>query len=514
MSLVPWNQLNPGESPFVFVFEKIGIKLAPDVINFVVITAAASSCNSGLFSTGRMLYALAQFRQAPRIFGQVSRNHVPAAGITFSAILMAIGVLLNYVVPEQVFVWVTSISLVGSLWTWAIIMIAHLGYRKAVRAGQVEERVLPHARRAVHQLDVRRLSGSGRRFPVPGSGDPRGALCRARLVRSVVDWIPDRKVTWSGRSGALNGESPGSGFVRARGMAWRGRPRSGALAGKPAGAFSRDHVGTGSMQAAPWAGEREISTMASVTVDDIRAAAAAIAGFIPGDTVDSVHLPFGSPGLPADAEAGEHASHRLFQGARRAQQAAGAEPGCEAARRGRRLGGKSCPRRRPSRQASRHPVHHRDAADHPVHEGLAHRRIRRAGGAVRRKPQRVSGACRESRGRTRADHGSRLRRRGDHRRSGYRRAGTARGGARSRRHRRADRRRGDHLRHRHRRQGDQTGDPDHRCRGHDVSVDERSAQERHARLRWPHPGGGHRREESRRVDPRDHRQAGGRHHSC
>lgn len=138
MSLVPWNQLNPGESPFVFVFEKMGVKLAPDVINFVVITAAASSCNSGLFSTGRMLYALAQFRQAPRIFGQVSRNHVPAAGITASAILMGIGVLLNYVVPEQVFVWVTSISLVGSLWTWAIIMIAHLGYRKAVRAGQVK----------------------------------------------------------------------------------------------------------------------------------------------------------------------------------------------------------------------------------------------------------------------------------------------------------------------------------------------------------------------------------------
>lgn len=138
MSLVPWNQLNPGQSPFVLVFEKIGIRAAPDVINFVVITAAASSCNSGIFSTGRMLYTLAQFGQAPSFLGKVSNNHVPAAGITFSAILMLIGVLLNYVVPEQVFVWVTSISLVGSLWTWAIIMIAHLGYRKAVRAGEVK----------------------------------------------------------------------------------------------------------------------------------------------------------------------------------------------------------------------------------------------------------------------------------------------------------------------------------------------------------------------------------------
>jgi amino acid transporter, AAT family len=49
--------------------------------------------------------------------------------------LMMTGVVLNYVVPEQVFVYVTSISLVGSLWTWALIVIAHLGYRKMVAAG-------------------------------------------------------------------------------------------------------------------------------------------------------------------------------------------------------------------------------------------------------------------------------------------------------------------------------------------------------------------------------------------
>jgi len=136
MALVPWNELKPGISPFVFVFERIGIPGAAGIINFVVITAAASSCNSGIFSTGRMLYTLAQFRQAPQAFGKVNRNHLPANAITFSAALMSIGVVLNYVVPEQVFTWVTSISLIGALWTWSIIMIAHRGYRKAVAAGQ------------------------------------------------------------------------------------------------------------------------------------------------------------------------------------------------------------------------------------------------------------------------------------------------------------------------------------------------------------------------------------------
>jgi AAT family amino acid transporter/D-serine/D-alanine/glycine transporter len=139
MSLVTWSQLRPDTSPFVLVFEKIGIPAGAEIINFVVITAAASSCNSGIFSTGRMLYSLAGNGQAPRAFGKVSSRNVPAAGITASATIMLIGVALNYVVPERVFVYVTSISLVGSLWTWALIVIAHLGYRKAVAVGETRQ---------------------------------------------------------------------------------------------------------------------------------------------------------------------------------------------------------------------------------------------------------------------------------------------------------------------------------------------------------------------------------------
>lgn len=137
MSLVPWTQLNANTSPFVLVLGKIGIPAGAGLINFVVITAAASSCNSGLFSTGRMLYSLAQSGQAPKVFGRVNRGNVPAAGVTASAALMLIGVALNYIIPERVFVYVTSVSLVGSLWTWAVILIAHLGYRKAVAAGRL-----------------------------------------------------------------------------------------------------------------------------------------------------------------------------------------------------------------------------------------------------------------------------------------------------------------------------------------------------------------------------------------
>ena len=136
MSLVPWTALDPKMSPFVFVFGQLGLPGAATIINLVVITAAASSCNSGLFSTGRMLWTLGRRGQAPRVFGTLNRGKVPAAGIHASAVVMLIGVLLNYLVPERVFTMVTSIALIGTLWTWGIILVAHARYRRAVAAGR------------------------------------------------------------------------------------------------------------------------------------------------------------------------------------------------------------------------------------------------------------------------------------------------------------------------------------------------------------------------------------------
>jgi AAT family amino acid transporter len=137
MSVVPWNELSPEVSPFVFVFEKLRVPAAASIITAVVITAAASSCNSGLFSTGRMLWTLAQRGQGPRAFGSLNAQQVPAAGIHASAAVMLIVIALNYSVPKEVFTWVTSIALIGTLWTWGIILVAHRNYRLAVAAGNI-----------------------------------------------------------------------------------------------------------------------------------------------------------------------------------------------------------------------------------------------------------------------------------------------------------------------------------------------------------------------------------------
>ncbi|MDP4164248.1 MAG: alanine permease AlaP [Bacillota bacterium] len=133
MSIYPWNEIGLKGSPFVLTFQKVGIPWAPGIINFVVLTAALSSCNSGIFSTGRMLYNLAEHGEAPRIFGRLTKNGVPGLAVLASAGALLLGVLLNGIVPEQVFTWVTSIATFGAIWTWAVILLSQIRYRRSLK---------------------------------------------------------------------------------------------------------------------------------------------------------------------------------------------------------------------------------------------------------------------------------------------------------------------------------------------------------------------------------------------
>ena len=69
----------------------------------------------------------------------MSSRKIPTFAITASAALLLVGVLLNCVVPERAFAYVTGIATVGALWTWAIILVSHLGYRKAVCEGRARQ---------------------------------------------------------------------------------------------------------------------------------------------------------------------------------------------------------------------------------------------------------------------------------------------------------------------------------------------------------------------------------------
>ncbi|MEU0168160.1 amino acid permease [Streptomyces iakyrus] len=143
LSVVKWTEFSAGESPFVHAFGKIGIPLAAGIVNFVVLTAALSSCNSGMYSTGRMLRDLASNSEAPQAFGKLNARKTPAVGITVSVALMGIGVVLNYVVPEKAFLYVTSVATAAGIWTWMMILVSHIRYRSAVDAGRLRASSFP-----------------------------------------------------------------------------------------------------------------------------------------------------------------------------------------------------------------------------------------------------------------------------------------------------------------------------------------------------------------------------------
>ena len=130
MSIYPWTVVSPSSSPFVQVFTVAGITAAAAIVNFIVLTSAASACNSGLFSTSRMVYTLAREGNAPHMMFRLRSNHVPMNAVVFSALVIFIAVVLQYIMPESVFVFITSISTFCFIFIWAIITICHLKYRK------------------------------------------------------------------------------------------------------------------------------------------------------------------------------------------------------------------------------------------------------------------------------------------------------------------------------------------------------------------------------------------------
>ena len=130
MSIYPWIAVDPNSSPFVAVFNAVGFLAAASIVNFVVLTSAASATNSGIFSTSRMIYALSKRGHAPSRMRRLTNHAVPYQATLFSAAALLFTVVLNYVMPESVFIMITSISTFCFIYIWAIIVICHLKYRK------------------------------------------------------------------------------------------------------------------------------------------------------------------------------------------------------------------------------------------------------------------------------------------------------------------------------------------------------------------------------------------------
>lgn len=136
--LLPSSMYKSGTSPFVTALEKIGIPASAQIMSVVLITAALSSVNSGLYTTGRVLRSLAFNGSAPMILSKMSRHGVPYAGVLLTGVIYLVGVYLNLVLPGDAFEFTTGLSAVGIIGMWSMIMIAHLAMQRAVKAGYIE----------------------------------------------------------------------------------------------------------------------------------------------------------------------------------------------------------------------------------------------------------------------------------------------------------------------------------------------------------------------------------------
>ncbi|KAF1023775.1 MAG: Proline-specific permease ProY [Acinetobacter bereziniae] len=143
MSIFPWNQIGSHGSPFVQIFESLGIKSAAAVLNIVVITAAVSAINSDVFGAGRMMYGMAIKGKAPTSFAKTSRNGVPFMTVIVMASVLLVGVLLNYLIPENVFEIIASIATFATVYVWLMILLAQFGMRKKLSTEEIKKLDFP-----------------------------------------------------------------------------------------------------------------------------------------------------------------------------------------------------------------------------------------------------------------------------------------------------------------------------------------------------------------------------------
>ncbi|WP_301149410.1 amino acid permease [Mycobacterium simiae] len=133
--LLPYTAYKAGESPFVTFFSKIGFHGAGDLMNIVVLTAALSSLNAGLYSTGRVMHSLAVSGSGPKFAAHMTKNGVPYGGIAMTAVICLFGIGLNAFNPGEAFEIVLNIAALGIIASWATIVLCQLRFVKLTKAG-------------------------------------------------------------------------------------------------------------------------------------------------------------------------------------------------------------------------------------------------------------------------------------------------------------------------------------------------------------------------------------------
>lgn len=139
MAVIPWTMIDGELSPFVQIFDSAGISVAAHILNFVVLAAALSVYNSGLYSNGRMLYSLAGQGNAPKVFTKVSSRGTPYVGVLASSAVTVIAVIVVMIWHDFAFNYMLSIALIAGIINWMMIMITQWKFRRRIGPDEVKK---------------------------------------------------------------------------------------------------------------------------------------------------------------------------------------------------------------------------------------------------------------------------------------------------------------------------------------------------------------------------------------
>lgn len=135
LAIVPWTAAASGasQSPFVTVMQRTHIPGAAGVVNFVILIAALSAMNSQLYITARMLFSLSRSGFAPRALGRLTSRGVPFAALLASTLGIALAAVLSIRYHERSFLLMLALSMFGPMFTWFMIFVTHLAFRRKHR---------------------------------------------------------------------------------------------------------------------------------------------------------------------------------------------------------------------------------------------------------------------------------------------------------------------------------------------------------------------------------------------
>ncbi|MGW0182210.1 amino acid permease [Nocardia sp. NPDC003345] len=136
-TIVPWYQVKPGQSPFVEALSTMGIPAGADIMNAIVLVAVLSCLNSGLYTSSRMLFALARDGDAPQVVATLDRRGVPRAALAIALLVGAGCIGMAYFSPDTVFTFLLNASGATILLVYTMIVASQIKLRAGMSRDQV-----------------------------------------------------------------------------------------------------------------------------------------------------------------------------------------------------------------------------------------------------------------------------------------------------------------------------------------------------------------------------------------